>query len=295
MTLFAALRLLGLGARPGHPGRRGRPGPDAARRARPRARRRRRPDHRVRPGRQREHRRLRPLRRASPTWPVEHRAWLHVDGAFGLWAAAAPGRRHLVAGRRARRLAGPTDAHKWLNVPLRLRLRASSRDPRRAPARDDHQGRLPPAMPATSTGMAGDWVPDSSRRARGFDTWARPADAGPRRASRDLVERCCRLARRMAERLAAEPGVEILNDVVLNQVLVRFPRATMRRPGDARTTPWSPPSRPTARAGSAAPAGTARRPCGSRSRTGRRREADIDRSAEAIIRCARAVAAAAEA
>jgi len=147
-----------------------------------------------------------------------HGAWCHVDGAFGLWAAAAPGRAHLAAGA-AGADSWAVDAHKWLNVPYDSAL-AFVADP--AP--------LNAAMALTAayltTAGAGerngaDWSPEASRRARAFPLYAALRQLG-RAGVAELVERDCALAARIAERLAAEPGVAILNDVVLNQVLVRF-------------------------------------------------------------------------
>ena len=153
-------------------------------------------------------------------------AWVHVDGAFGLWAAASPRLRPLVAGvERADSWA--TDAHKWLNVPYdsglvfcahpeahraAMGVRAGYLDPRRAGGERD----------------ALDYNPEFSRRARGFAVYAALRALG-RAGVAELVERCCALARRFAERLAAADGVEVLNEVVLNQVLVRF-RRRRRRP-----------------------------------------------------------------
>jgi glutamate/tyrosine decarboxylase-like PLP-dependent enzyme len=157
-----------------------------------------------------------------------HGAWLHVDGAFGLWAAASPRLRHLAAGAELAD-SWATDAHKWLNVPYDSGIVAVA-----------DAGVHRAAMTATATYLqqnegrdALDWVPEFSRRARGFAVYAALRSLG-RRGVADLVERCCRLARRMAEALAAEPGVEVLNEVVLNQVLVRFQgdeltRAVIRR------------------------------------------------------------------
>jgi glutamate/tyrosine decarboxylase-like PLP-dependent enzyme len=144
-------------------------------------------------------------------------AWVHVDGAFGLWAAATPGRRALLRGVEEADSWG-TDAHKWLNVPYDSGI-AIVRDPaaHRAPLT------LRAAYLARVEGEreASDWVPESSRRARGVPVYAALRSLG-RRGVSDLVERCCALASRMAARLAAAPGVRILNEVVLNQVLVRF-------------------------------------------------------------------------
>ena len=146
-------------------------------------------------------------------------AWVHVDGAFGLWAAAAPSTRHLVAGLEAADSWG-TDGHKWLNVPY---------DSGYAFCADAEAHRA--AMSFTAAYLTGqgqgdlrapsDFVPESSRRARGFATWAALRELG-RSGVADLVERCCGLARRLADELGAVDGVRVVNDVVLNQVLVRF-------------------------------------------------------------------------
>ena len=145
-------------------------------------------------------------------------AWVHVDGAFGLWAAASPELRHEVAGLE-RADSWATDAHKWLNVPY---------DSGVAMVADAAAHRA--AMSMTAAYLAGadgdersnsDWVPEASRRGRGLAVYAALRSLG-RAGVRELVERSCTLARRMAATLAAEPGLEILNDVVLNQVLVRI-------------------------------------------------------------------------
>jgi glutamate/tyrosine decarboxylase-like PLP-dependent enzyme len=145
-------------------------------------------------------------------------AWLHVDGAFGLWAAAAPSKRALLQGvDRANSWA--IDAHKWLNVPY---------DGAMAIVADPAMHRA--AMSLAASYLVADagqrdstnYVPESSRRARAVPIYAALRSLG-RTGVADLVERNCEHARRMADRLAAIDGVEILNDVVLNQVLVRFP------------------------------------------------------------------------
>ncbi len=142
-------------------------------------------------------------------------AWLHVDGAFGLWAAVSPDLRHLVAGVE-KADSWSTDAHKWLNAGYDCGF-VAVRDP------EAHRS----AMAATAAYLlrsdqreSWEYVFDSSRRARGFALYAAIRSLG-RDGIREMVERCCRLARRMADQLA-EGGVEILNDVVLNQVLARF-------------------------------------------------------------------------
>jgi glutamate/tyrosine decarboxylase-like PLP-dependent enzyme len=149
-------------------------------------------------------------------------AWVHVDGAFGLWAAAAPSRAHLTNGvERADSWA--TDAHKWLNVPYDSGL---------AFVRDGEALRAAMAVTAEylPTGIAhrnpSEYTPELSRRARGVEVWAAMRSLG-RSGLADLIERTCRHARRFAQGLS-EAGYEVLNEVVLNQVLVSF--------GDADTT-----------------------------------------------------------
>jgi glutamate/tyrosine decarboxylase-like PLP-dependent enzyme len=147
-----------------------------------------------------------------------HGGWLHVDGAFGLWAAASPRYRHLVDGHDLADSWG-VDAHKWLNVPYDSGLAfVRAPDVHRA-AVAIRAAYLKPA--AAGERDPGSYAPESSRRARGFAVWAALRALG-RAGVADLVDRCCAHARRFSELLGAEDGVEILNDVVLNQVLVRF-------------------------------------------------------------------------
>ena len=143
-------------------------------------------------------------------------AWLHVDGAFGLWAAASPRLRRLTEGcERADSWA--TDAHKWLNVPYDCGL-VFCRHPE---AHGDAMAVAASYLQRADGRSPSDWVPESSRRARGFAVWAAVRSLG-RAGVAELVERCCDHARTFAELLGAAPDVEILNEVVLNQVLVRF-------------------------------------------------------------------------
>jgi glutamate/tyrosine decarboxylase-like PLP-dependent enzyme len=143
-------------------------------------------------------------------------AWLHVDGAFGLWAAAAPSRRPLAPGL-AEADSWATDAHKWLNVPYDCGL-AFVRD---------HDA-LKAAMAITAEYLPSkseirnpcDYTPELSRRGRGIEVWAALHALG-RAGVAELVERNCAQARRFAEKLSAA-GFTILNEVVLNQVLVSF-------------------------------------------------------------------------
>ncbi len=146
-------------------------------------------------------------------------AWLHVDGAFGLWAAASPALRHLVAGAE-RADSWATDAHKWLNVPHDSGIALCAHPEAHRAAMSVRAGYL---IHAESGGPRDelDWNPDFSRRARGFPVYAAIRSLG-RSGIAELVERCCAHARRFAEALAADPRVEVLNEVVLNQVLVRF-------------------------------------------------------------------------
>ena len=160
-----------------------------------------------------------PFREAIELLRRREGAWVHVDGAFGLWAAVSPELAGLVDGIGLAD-SWATDAHKWLNVPYDSGLAFV------ADTRAHVQAMAPPHAAYLEYGPEQErdqmsWVPEFSRRARGFAVYAALRTLG-RTGVRDLVERCCALARRMAERLDAAPGVEILNDVVLNQVLVRF-------------------------------------------------------------------------
>jgi len=207
--------------------------------------------------------------------------WLHVDGAFGLWAAAAPGLKHRVAGvERADSWA--TDAHKWLNVTydggiVAVREEAAHRAPM------SQSGAYLIRAGAAPDGM--ETVPEASRRARGVAVYAalRSLGAGGLAA---LIEGTCTRARQFAARMAAEDGIAVLNEVALNQVLVRF------GPGDgdddvtnrviaavqAEGTAWF--------GGTAWQGKAAMRVSVSNWRT---TEADIDRAAEAVIGCYGAV------
>jgi glutamate/tyrosine decarboxylase-like PLP-dependent enzyme len=153
--------------------------------------------------------------------PLAHRygAWVHVDGAFGLWAAASPATRHLVEGLAAADSWG-TDGHKWLNVPYDSGY-AFCADPEAHRAAMAYTAAYLTGQGQGDLRAPGDFVPESSRRARGFATWAALRQLG-RTGVCDLVERCCRLARRFADRMSAVDGVTVVNDVVLNQVLLRF-------------------------------------------------------------------------
>ena len=145
-------------------------------------------------------------------------AWLHVDGAFGLWAATSPRLAPLLAGHELAQ-SWATDAHKWLNVPYDSGL-AFCADA------EAHRAALSVTAAYLIQGDGGrrdqaDWTPEFSRRARGFAVYAAIRSLG-RDGIRDMIEGCCDRATELGAGLAALPGAELLNDVVLNQVLVRF-------------------------------------------------------------------------
>jgi len=152
-------------------------------------------------------------------------AWLHIDGAFGLWAAASPALRHLVRGA-GRADSWAFDTHKWLNVPYDSGLAFCAHP-------DAHRAAMSVSADYLVLGGPGqprepmDWTPAFSRRARGFAVYAALKSLG-RQGVADLVERTCAHARAFAAGLARLPGCELLTEVVINQVLFRF--------GDDETT-----------------------------------------------------------
>lgn len=147
-----------------------------------------------------------------------HGAWLHVDGAFGLWAAVSDRLRPLVAGA-GRADSWATDAHKWLNVPYDCGIVAVAHPAAHRAAMNLSASYLGVREDERRDGQ--DWAPELSRRARGIPVYAVLRALG-REGLAELVERSCRLARRMAGRLDGHAGARVLNEVVLNQVLVRF-------------------------------------------------------------------------
>jgi glutamate/tyrosine decarboxylase-like PLP-dependent enzyme len=205
----------------------------------------------------------------------ERNGWLHVDGAFGLWAAVSAKHRLLTRGVDGAD-SWAVDAHKWLNVPQDCGIaivahpeahRASMSTSTAYLVKSEGSGRDPV-----------DWNPEFSRRARAIPVYATLLHLG-RAGIADLVDRCCALSRRMVERLCASPDVQVLNDVVLNQALIRFRDddettreviARVQRDGTCWLggTVWK---------GAAA----MRISIISASTT----EIDVDRSAEAILRC----------
>jgi glutamate/tyrosine decarboxylase-like PLP-dependent enzyme len=209
-------------------------------------------------------------------WAHASGAWVHVDGAFGLWAAVSPKRKHLLTGYDHAD-SWATDGHKWLNVPYDSGL-ALVRD---ADALRSAMSVSAAYLPRETRRDPAIYTPELSRRARGIEVWAALKTLG-RSGLADLIERCCRHAARFADGLRAA-GYEILNDVALNQVLVSFgdPDVTLRTIAAIQEdgTCW----------------------CGSttfQDRTAMRISVcnwsttieDVDRSLEAIVRCARSVA-----
>ena len=212
-------------------------------------------------------------------------AWVHVDGAFGLWAATVPELAAQVEGME-RADSWATDAHKWLNVPYDSGLAiVADPAPHRA-ALSLQASYLQRGDDEERVGM--DWVPESSRRARVIPLYALVRALG-RQGIADLVRRTCALARRMAARLSRQPDVAILNEVVLNQVLVQFSGLRGR---DADVTTREVIDRVqadgTCWAGGAVWQGrqAMRISVSNWSTT----EEDIDRSADAILRCHRDLA-----
>ena len=149
----------------------------------------------------------------------EHGAWCHVDGAFGLWAAVSPARRALLDGYEGAD-SWATDGHKWLNVPYDCGIAIVADAAKQRGAMASTADYIPPNETDVPWGVES--IPEFSRRARGIPLYAALRTLG-RDGVTDLVDRCCAHAQRIAARLAAAgDDVEILNDVVLNQVLVRF-------------------------------------------------------------------------
>jgi glutamate/tyrosine decarboxylase-like PLP-dependent enzyme len=205
----------------------------------------------------------------------EQGAWLHVDGAFGLWAAVSGTRAHLLEGVDHAD-SWTVDGHKWLNVPYDSGIVMIAHPGAHRAAMSQTAEYLTQASGKERDGM--DWTPEASRRARGLPVYAAIRSLG-RQGLGALVDRCCAHAVRMADRLRAEPGVQILNDVVLNQVLVRF------NAGDGRNV--TPDVIARVQQGSVCWAGGTRwmnEPAMRISVSGwRTTESDIDRSAESII------------
>lgn len=146
-------------------------------------------------------------------------AWLHIDGAFGLWAAASRSLRHLVAGYE-RADSWAFDTHKWLNVPYDCGVACCAHPAAHRAAMSATAGYLIQGGPGQPRDAA-DWTPEFSRRARGFAVYAALRSLGQRGVA-DLVDRTCAHARAFAAGIAELPGCAVLNEVLLNQVLFRF-------------------------------------------------------------------------
>lgn len=208
-------------------------------------------------------------------WAHAHGAWVHVDGAFGLWARACPARAAQADGYDLAD-SWATDAHKWLNVPYDCGIALVRDEPALRAAMSLTAAYLPPSGPRDPM----HYSPDGSRRARGVDVWAAFASLG-RDGLAELVDRCCRHATRMAEGLRAA-GLDVLNEVTLNQVLVSFgdDDATRRviAAVQADGTCWCGGTRWQDRE-------AMRISVSSYATT----TADVDQSLAAIVRCARAV------
>ena len=145
-------------------------------------------------------------------------AWCHVDGAFGLWAAVSPTRRGLLEGfERADSWA--TDGHKWLNVPYDCGIAVVADSSAHLAAMTSTSAYIPSHDPTVPWGL--DWAPEFSRRARGVPLYAALRSIG-RAGLSAMIDGCCDHATRMARRMEGIDGVEVCNDVVLNQVLLRF-------------------------------------------------------------------------
>ena len=161
----------------------------------------------------------------------EEKAWVHVDGAFGLWARAAPETTTLAQGCELAD-SWATDGHKWLQTPYDTGYAIVRHPEAHARAMTNTASYLPHV--AEGERNPSYFVPELSRRARGFPTWAVIRTLG-RDGIAQMVARHCRFARQMAEALTAEPGVFVLNDVVLNQLAVRFGSAEEGAEADRHT------------------------------------------------------------
>jgi glutamate/tyrosine decarboxylase-like PLP-dependent enzyme len=147
----------------------------------------------------------------------QHHAWLHIDGAFGLWAAVSPERKHYLRGME-KADSWALDAHKWLNVPYDsgIAVVADKRAHRAAFASGASY-----LIPSNDKRDPHEYVPEFSRRARGLTVWAAMRSLG-RAGIREMIERNCEQAKLFAKLLSEDQRVRVLNDVVLNQVVVQF-------------------------------------------------------------------------
>ena len=148
----------------------------------------------------------------------KHGAWVHVDGAFGLWAAASPRYRHLLKGVEAAD-SWATDGHKWLNVPYDCGY-AFVADSQAHRASMSHDAPYLIHHDDARNGL--DWTPEWSRRARAFPTYAALRQLG-REGIAGLVERCCQHAHSIVMEIGRLPGAEVVSEPIINQGLLRFP------------------------------------------------------------------------
>jgi len=172
-----------------------------------------------------------PVSHLIPSAKIHPNCWVHVDGAFGLWARACPERAHLGTGLEQAD-SWATDGHKWLQTPY---------DCGYAFVRDEHAHRRAMTIAASYLPSASDgeripshYVPELSRRARGFSTWAMLKHLG-RQGISEMVGRHCHLARLIANMLSEQEGISIMNEVVLNQIAVRFGDDNSIPDGDSLT------------------------------------------------------------
>ena len=148
----------------------------------------------------------------------QHNAWVHVDGAFGLWATTTPNYCHLTKGVEAAD-SWATDGHKWLNVPFDCGY-AFVRDPQaHRAAMTASASYLPPDQNTIRNQM--DWTPEWSRRGRGFATYAALQQLG-RKGVAELIDRCCQQANMLVKGIGNLPGAEVVSEAIINQGLVRF-------------------------------------------------------------------------
>jgi glutamate/tyrosine decarboxylase-like PLP-dependent enzyme len=162
---------------------------------------------------------------------AEGESWLHIDGAFGLWARATRSYAHLARGAELAD-SWATDAHKFLNVPYDCGI-ALTRHPRAHRRAMAIQGPYLSSGAETAAANPGVFALELSRRARGFALWAALRQLGSRGLD-DLVTRCCELARLLAEKLRSAQGITILNDIVFNQVVVK-----LKAPPGYETNEWT--------------------------------------------------------
>jgi len=162
-----------------------------------------------------------------------HGAWVHIDGAFGLWAAASPRRKHLLKGAEFAD-SWATDGHKWLNVPYDCGYAFVMDNRAHQAAMSQRASYL---THDTNARDQIDWNPEWSRRARGFPTYAALRQLG-RDGVANLIDRCCTHAHELATRIGQLPGAEMLCEPTINQGLVRFldPKPGATEPDHARRT-----------------------------------------------------------